>query len=508
MLTRCASVLCFLTAAIATVVAGERAPGPRYGGTLRIAVDGVILAVDPFKGTRFRQHFGFTRLYAEGLVDLDKQANLVPGVAESWEITPDGRVYTFKLRKGVKFHHGDELTAEDVKWSFEYAMDRKSAAFYRTNLDAVEAIEIGDRYTIRMKLKRASAPFLSNIYALFIPVLSRKTLPALDSAPIGTGPFAVDEWKPGVHLKLRRFKEYWKQGRPYVDEVVFRFVPDESIRYTALRSGDVDIADELPPQMMADLKGAPQKGFRVLAIPGGGYMILVMNIRKGPLSDVRVRQAVAFALDKEEILRATRWGEGEATNQLFTKSSPWHFDVEDRKRDLATARRLLAEAGFAQGFTIPMVLSTKYLSTGQLLQSQLRRIGIQVDFEQVDDPTRLTRQTKADFITTLTGLGYPVDPDHYAIYFYTKAGVRNRTGYSDPEYDRQYERAIVEQDFSKRKVLYTEMMRILQRDVPEIVLWSSHRYFGWRDHVKGFVPSVAAVTLYHGGGLETTWMDQ
>jgi peptide/nickel transport system substrate-binding protein len=338
--------------------------------------------------------------------------------------------------------------------------------------------------------------------------LSRKALGTIDTAPIGTGPFAVDEWKPGVHLKLRRFKEYWKTGKPYVDEVVFRFVPEESVRYTALRSGDVEIADELPPQIMAELKGVPQRGFRTVGIPGGGYMIFVTNIRRPPLNDIRVRQAIAFALDKEEILKATRWGEGEATNQLYTKSSPWYLDVEDRKRDLPLAKKLLAEAGFAQGFTIPLVLSTKYLPTAQVMQAQLKPIGVQLEFEQVDDPTRLTRQTKADFTSTLTGLGYPVDPDHYAIYFYSKAGVRNRSGYGDPEFDRLYEKALVEQDFSKRKLVYTEMMRMLQRDVPEMVLWSSHRYFGWRDQVKGFDPNIAAVTLYQGGGLETTWIDR
>lgn len=508
MATRCVSVLFLLMVVIPNGWAAEKAGGPRYGGTLRIAVDGTIPAIEPFKGTRFRQFFGFTRYYTEGLVDLDKHANLVPGLAESWEITPDGRVYTFHLRRGVKFHSGDELTAEDVKASFEHAMDKKTGAYYRTNLDLVETIEIPDRYTVRVSLKKASTPFLSNIYGSLIPVVSRKSLLTLDTNPVGTGPFVFEEWEQGLYLRLRRFKDYWKQGRPYVEEVEFRFVPEESVRYTALRAGDVDMADELPPQRMADLKASPQKGFRTIGIPGGGYIILQINTRRHPLGDVRVRQAIAFALDKQEILNATRSGEGEATNQLHPKGAPWYFDVEDRKRDLPAARRLLTEAGLSQGFTVPFMVSPKYLSTAQVMQAQLKPAGIQLEFDQVDDATRLQRESKADFSMDLAGMGYPLDPDRFFLYFYSKTGTRNFSGYNSPEFDRLYEKALVEQDFPKRKQLYTDMTRLIQRDVPEMVILSANRYFGWRDHIKGFEPNLAALTIYSGGGMETTWIEK
>ena len=138
-------------------------------------------------------------------------------------------------------------------------------------------------------------------------------------------------------MKLSRFKEYWKKGKPYVDEVVFRFIPEETVRYTALRAGDVDVADELPPQVMTELKGSAPKGFQVVGIPGGSFMVLMMNTRRPPLNDARVRQAIAFAIDKQEILDATRWGAGEATNQLGSKGSPWYFDVEDRRREIGRA---------------------------------------------------------------------------------------------------------------------------------------------------------------------------
>jgi peptide/nickel transport system substrate-binding protein len=470
-------------------------------------VDGTIPTVHPFK-TRTRQFFTYPRLYVEGLIDLDKQADLVPGLAESWEITPDGRVYTFRLRKGVKFHNGDDLVADDVKWSFEYAMDKKNAANYITHLDLVEAIEIVDPYTVKIRLKKAQASFLSNISGLFIPVVSRKSHASLDSSPIGTGPFVLAEWKQGLDLKFRRFKDYWKQGKPYVDEVVFRVVPDETVRYTSLRTGDLDMADDLPSQRMIELKRSPAKGVQVIGIPGGSYMMFMMNTRTPPLNDVRVRQAIAFGLDKPEILDATRWGAGEATNQLYARTSPWYFDAEDRKRDLAAARRLLAEAGFPQGLTIQITVAPKYLSTAQVMQGQLKSIGVHLEFFQVDDSTRLAREYKGEFVMDLRGMGYPNDPDRFFLYFYSKAGSRNFSGYKNPEFDRLFELGEVEQNFQKRKLIYTDMMRMIQRDVPEMVLWSGYRYFGWRDHVKGFEPNFAAVTTYSGGGLETTWIDK
>lgn len=501
-------LFCAMVLSASDARSGERSQTPRYGGALRIAVDGNIQAVDPMRGTRFRQFFNFTRFYTEGLVDLDKQANLVPGLAQSWEITPDGRTYTFRLRKGVKFHNGAELTAEDVRASFEYAIEPKNRVQYRTNLDLVEAMEVLDAYTIKIRLKQASTPFLSNIYGGLIPVVSQRAFATLDTSPIGTGPFVVQEWKPGLHLKLSRFKDYWKKGKPHVDEVVFRFIPEETVRYTALRAGDVDIADELPAQSMAELKGSPPKGFQVVGIPGGSFMVFMLNTRRPPLNDVRVRQAIAFAIDKQEILDATRWGAGEATNQLGSKGSPWYFDVEDRKRDLAAARRLLAEAGFPQGVKVPIIVAPKYLSNAQILQSQLKAIGVQLEFQQMDDATRLSRENKHEFDLDLRGMGYPLDPDRYFIYFYSKSGTRHFTGYTNPEFDQLYEKAQVETDFQKRKAMYTEMQRMVQRDVPEMLLWSGYRFFGWRDYVKGFAVNPAAIPIYDGGGIEATWIDK
>jgi peptide/nickel transport system substrate-binding protein len=221
-----------------------------------------------------------------------------------------------------------------------------------------------------------------------------------------------------------------------------------------------------------------------------------------------VRQAIAFALDKQEIVNAVRWGAGEPTNQIYPKDSAWYFDVEDRKRDLATARRLMAEAGQSQGFTLPMMVRARTMPTAQVLQAQLKMIGIRLEFEQMDTPTRLARQRKWEFDSDLRGEGYPLDPENTFRYYYSKIGFRNYSGYNNPEYDQMYEKALVEQDFKKRKQLYLAMMRLLQRDVPEMFLNTSYRYVGLRESVKGFEPDVAGMNTYSDGGIDSTWIDR
>jgi peptide/nickel transport system substrate-binding protein len=486
-----------------SLLAGEK--GPRYGGSIRVGIDGTIPAVNPFKA-RYRQHFSYNRLYAEGLVDLNQKAEIVPGLAESWEISRDGSEYTFKVRERVLFHNGEPLTAEDVKWSLEYAMDPKNAAWYRANLSSVKSVEVEGPFSVKVRLNGPFVPFLSEIYGIFIPIASRKASATLDSLPIGSGPFSVAEWTPGLHLRLRGFKNYWKKGKPYLDEVTLRFLSDETVRFTALRTGDVDIADELPLHAVAEMKKSPLPGIRIVGIPGGSYMQTTLNTRRPPLNDVRLRQAIAYALDKEEILKADRWGFGEAVNQLFPKSSPWYVEVEDRKRDLDRARKLLAEAGLPQGISLPILVSPKYLSTAQVMQTQLKAVGINLDFQQMDDATRLARTNSADFTMDLRGVGFPLDPHQALSMFYSKLGRRNTSGYVNPEFDRRYEQAQVEQSFRKRRELYGEATKLVVKDVPAILLWSSDSFVGWRDHVQGFDLNIVRIPVYEGGGIEHTWL--
>jgi peptide/nickel transport system substrate-binding protein len=501
---RAVSAVCLLVSLASSATAADLEP--KHGGTLRVGIDGTIIAVNPYRA-RYRQHFSYPRLYTEGLVDLNKKAEIVPGLAESWEISSDGMEYTFKIRPSVSLHNGDTLTAEDVKWSLDYVRDPKNGAAYRGNLSSTKSIETAGPLTVKVRFKEPfGPPFLADIYGTFVPIVSRKSGPTLDTKPIGTGPFTVADWNPGLNLRLERFPDYRKKGRPYLDEIVLRFLPEETVRYTALRTGDIDVADGLPIQAVTELKKAPLPGIQFVAIPGGEYMMLLFNTRKPPLSDVRLRQAFAYALDKQEIVNADRWGYGEVVNQTFPKSSPWHFELEDYKRDPNKARGLLSGAGFPQGLALPILVSPKYLSTAQVLQTQLKAVGIKLDFQLVDDATRVSQTDKGEFAMMLRGQGFPLDPNRDLDMFYSKA--RNPSGYSNPDFDRLYEQGRVERDFQKRKQIYREAMRLVIREVPSILIWGSDSFVGWRDRVKGFDLNIARIPIYDGGGIESTRIEK
>jgi peptide/nickel transport system substrate-binding protein len=168
----------------------------------------------------------------------------------------------------------------------------------------------------------------------------------------------------------------------------------------------------------------------------------------------------------------------------------------------------MAEAGLSQGFKLPIMVRARTMAHAQVLQAQLKSIGVQLEFQQFDTPTRLARQKSWDFDSDLRGEGAALDPENTFRYYYSKIGFRNYSGYNNPEYDRMYERALVEQDVQKRKQLYTAMMRFLQRDVPEIFLNSAYRYIGLRENVRGFEPDLAGMQTYSDGGLDSTWIER
>jgi peptide/nickel transport system substrate-binding protein len=374
----------------------------KHGGTLRFATFKDIVTLNPFQSTRSIDRF-VRSLAFESLLATDKNGNVGPSLAETWKISREGKEFTFQL-KSTRFHPpaDREMNAEDVKWCVEYALDPKNAAYGRSVLTSIKSVEVLTPHTIRFVLKEPYAPLLANLATIqSFPVVPKNSIPsgasALKDYPPATGPYQMKEWRPGQSQTFKRFSSYWQKGIPYLDEVVLKPTPDENVRLTALRSGDVDLIERVPFQMVDEIRKGRMGDLRLAFANGAGFRRLTFNVQKSPLDQVKLRQAVAYAIDKEEIKNGEFWGLGEITAQKVTKGSEWYVEFEDRKRDLEKAKSLLKEAGFPHGLKIRAQLRRGVEGELQLFQKQLREVGIELSFEVLDSVAYTSRQFQGEF---------------------------------------------------------------------------------------------------------------
>jgi peptide/nickel transport system substrate-binding protein len=487
---------------------------PKYGGTLVIGTNDDTTSMDPHKTgenpSMWRQCF-----ICNNLVESDAEFNIKPALATSWDVSADGKEWTFHLRKGVKFHNGREMTAKDIKWNFDRMLSPKS--FFRGTLGIVESVKVVDQYTVTVILKNPWRAFLatlagSNTQPWFIAPESENPDGSV-THPIGTGPFEFVEWKPQDHLRLKKFKDYWEKGLPYLDEVIYKVIPDKTARITALRTGDVHIAVRLPIEQAMQLDKTPKKDFYFEYLSEGKAMI-IFNLSKPPFNDVRVRRAVAYAINKKEMLQAAYYGNGEVASQHFGRRSQWSCEIPEVAQDKEKAKALLKEAGYPEGFKVTWLTSRDipYFSiTSEVLQQQLKEIGITVDLEYVDMATDLSKIFKGDFVVTVGGFPEYGDPDFlYRNYFHPKGQITFFTGkaYNNPQVTAWLEESTQVADPNKRKELFCKVIKTVNEEYPTIWVMQGNTAYGVRNNAKGFKPHLGRLERYSGGGVQYTWLEK
>ncbi len=387
-----------VSAVFLTRCAGETDQDP-YGGTLVLGMMADIQRADPHQQTGNPSNQVFS-LITESLVQLDEQGRVSPGIAESWQVSDDAMEHTFFLRQGVLFHNHRELVADDVKQSYEHMKDPATRSPKRADFAIIERIEVIGRYTVKFYLKEPNAGFGATYFGGNAPIIPPETFET--DHPVGTGPFQFVEWKPRQHLKVRRFDRYWNAGLPRVEEIIFRPVVDDTVRYTGLLAGDLDFIFSLPFAQLPVLSGNPPPGI-VPSIKGGSrWFFLNLHTQRGPLKDVRVRQAIAYALDKSTIMDGVSWGYARPEAQPYPPGSQWYYsDVVDPYLEphLERARSLLQQAGYSEGFELIAIVrnETLIMDLAMLAQSQLAKVGIAVKLEVMDRASHLARQRQHDF---------------------------------------------------------------------------------------------------------------
>ena len=370
-----------------------------------------------------------------------------------------------------------------------------------------------DPQTVRVHLTRPSGAFLSRIAGTYQAILPPEAVQGTAFKTIGTGPFQLTEWKTNERVELKRFDGYWEAGLPYLDAVTLKPVPDGTVRLTALKTGDAGFVQLIPLESLAELQAAPSKDYVVRTVKGGGgFSAILLNSRKPPFNDVRVRRAVAMAIDKKEVALGVWRGFAQPINEWMPPGTPWFFAVPDRKVDVEQAKKLLAEAGLARGARLTHTVGqvANLVPAAQVLQAQLTRIGVDLQLEVRDWPAYIKRQRAMDFTSTNTNFFPKVDPDDgYYRYFHSKGGANELSGgYANPAADKLLEEGEATVDPAKRAEAYRRFVQLIDDEVPVVTTGLGDAAIGWRAPVKGFEPHIIGLLAYPGGGLPHVWLDR
>jgi ABC-type transport system substrate-binding protein len=489
---------------------------PKRGGTITLGISKELALMNPLVNTSSTEARIRDLMY-EPLLAKDLKGAIQPRLAESWEISKDRKVYTFKLRRGVKFHNGAELTADDIKFAIDYTLNPKNGAYGLEDLSTVERAEAVDKYTLRVHLKQHSPLFLT----VLTEIRSFSAIPKESLAegirkpttfPAGTGPFKFVEWVPGQRIVFERHDDYWGH-KAYVDRVVMKEIGDATVRFTALQAGDVDIIERTPYEWVQQLVEGKIKGIGYAKAARAGARNLEFNVADPPFNNKKLRVAIAHALDRKEIMQAAYHGLAEIGDQRFPNGHFWHFDIPGAPYDPNKAKALLKEAGY-KGETLELMGNRGEVADveGAVIQAQLRKVGVKVELKILERASALEARRQGKYMFKLAGGSDYPDPlpayEEYTCEPDPRKRRLNESGYCDKEYDALLRKAEAEIDQDKRRALFKQVVTKIVQDLPIFPIGFTPRFFTFRDHVKNFVTNGGGDFEPWGAGLSRAWVDK
>ncbi|MGE4585514.1 MAG: ABC transporter substrate-binding protein [Sphaerochaeta sp.] len=480
----------------------EQAPqAPQKAATLTIGVSQEAVGLDPHIVTAFSSMRRIDLLYSR-LVRLDENMKVVPDLAESWEI-PNNLTYIFHLKKGVKFHNGREMVASDVKYSLERVLDPATASPGRSYISSISKIDVLDDYTVKLTLSAPLASLLDALTSNNISIVPKEAVEAngnLQRVAVGTGPYMLKEWVVDNSMTLVKNPDYFEKGLPLTDTVIFRVIPEEASLYAGVKSGNLDLATINDGATIR--QASADKSVVVMSKPGMNVRVFSFNNEKKPFDDVRVRQAVALALDRSEILTMAEYGMGAATGPIPISAKEWAIPPDQLpfgKPDYAKAKQLLAEAGYPNGFSFDIVCSSTYeggLAVAQVIQNELKNIGLTANLDVVEWGNYIDRWVKRDFSTMVELRGGSSEPDRFLFRSLHSTGGVNNFMFKDAQTDKLLELGREQTVPAERKATYDELQRVLSEKVPLVFLYSPNENQVLSPYVKGF-KQVGNGSLYY-----------
>lgn len=465
---------------------GERVDlGGDSSGRLVAAIAGEPDQLDPNKTSAYFSFEVLENVY-DTLVEPDANLEMRPALAESWDVSTDQRTWTFHLRHGVKFHDGSPLTADDVVYTYRRIIDEELSNVDK--LSAVTEVRAADPSTVVIQLKQPTPNLLTNLGGFKgMAIVQRENVESgqIATHPIGTGPFAFENQKSGDSISLKANPDYWG-GAPGVSGVIFRFIPEKSTALSALQAGEVDWTDAIPTQRVTQLKD--DDSLNLAVTPSNDYWYLALNEAREPWNDVRVRQAIAYGIDRDAIVAATSYGTATANQLAIPDGSFWYTDYDRFRYDVEEAKRLLAEAD-ASPKNLDMLVTNEYPETvtaAQIIADNLAPLGITVDIRTVDFATWLDEQNSGHFDMLMMGWLGNIDPDDYYYAQHHTNGTSNAQKYSNPEVDRLLDAGRTETNQDARADIYRKASTTIADECSYIYLYNPSVIQAWSKDVAGY----------------------
>jgi peptide/nickel transport system substrate-binding protein len=472
----------FLLAFASLIIAGPAAAD----GVLKIAIGANLNTLDPAR-TTLGEEYNYDVLVFNGLTRMTPQMKTEPDLAASWESSEDLKSWTFHLRKGVKFHNGREMVADDVVKSFEHVLDPATGSSARSNFTMIEKVTAVDPYTARFDLTYGYSGFADILTDRQVKIVPADHIADLPTAPIGTGPFKFVSYTPGDRLVMARNPDYFEPGLPKLEGVEERIIPDMTVRIAALDAGDIDYVWDLPPEQVDKLKANPK--LKVENAPAASWDGAILNDEIPPFNDVRVRKALHLAVSRPDLIKIVLFGFGQPTHSPVLPSSPF-FDasIPIAKADPATARKLLAEAGYTQGVKVPMVLPVGRPVRERLgitIAQLAKPAGFDFDLQRVPY-ARFTAEISGKAPIYIDGFFQRpnLDTATYPLYHSTGSWNERLWHFKDAKVDETLDKARVTADPEQQKALYTAFQREVSEQQPGFMAYAADFIVAYRADLK------------------------
>lgn len=405
----------------------------------------------------------------EGLLEPNNDGSLGPGLAEDYEVSDDGLTYTFYIREGVNFHNGDPLTVEDIQYTFERLTGLGGDEPLTSEFDFIESMETPDDNTFVFHLEEPNSSFLAFLTALNSAIIPESNDGNHNDEPVGTGPFQFESYSPGSEMVVSKNENYWKEGVPYLDQVTFRFQSDNQSALMSMRAGELDLMD-VEPHRIPEVEDE----FNVMLEHANSTLLIGFNHDKEPFDDLRVRQAINHAIDKDDMIDIAFSGYAEKLGSNMSPAMEIFYQAgleEVYERDVDRARQLLEEAGYPDGFSTTLSISSHnsmYADIAQVAVENLREIGIDVEIEVIEWGVWLERIYQGrDYEMTAIDFTGKLDP-HNILRRYISDYSTNFFNFENEEYDNLLDDVLLEDEEEVRAEMYKQAQEILTEEAAAV----------------------------------------